>query len=384
MAQFVQSVANQQIPPPYHFPNVTAHAFLIDVDMGAVQEYCDTYFNLGDAEERGFVYRPCAAAPYALLMVVEYPMMINSNRTVLGYGETPFSERGYASQNEVFLAVPVIRHGLTLQDLLTRAALEWFLPFVVVDNSTSAFSGREILGLEKLWGEITLGQGPFPDSFSVNVGLPGWPSLEPTAMQQMLPFLSVTTGGRLPAVGKTSDVASPWTLLQSRFAIGAMQTASAFVDNLCTTSSGIIPSPMRLVTLKQFRDATDPHRAIYQALVGTRSRYYDVANLALYNEHDVTLNLEMGGSFAEAAKLFVAGTPCATGDAKPVRASVPVRGAFTFNAHLDFDEMQTLHLFPVDGDDCDNCDPERAGMLSPWLAPWWGLFNAPTRPGDKA
>ncbi|MDB5452928.1 MAG: hypothetical protein JWO33_1506, partial [Caulobacteraceae bacterium] len=33
MTEFVQSVANQQMPPPYHFPGVTAHGFMFEVPM---------------------------------------------------------------------------------------------------------------------------------------------------------------------------------------------------------------------------------------------------------------------------------------------------------------------------------------------------------------
>src|SRR5579863_1335841 len=198
MAQFVQSVANQQTPPPYHFPGVTAHAFVIDIRMEAVQAYCDRYFNLGEERERGFVYRPFAAWPYALLMVIEYPLMINTNRTELGYAEIPFADRGYCSQNEVFLAVPLFRHGATPRNLLFNAAIEWALPFIVVDNSTSAFSGREILGLEKLWGRIELGTGDYPNGFSAAVDIPGWSSLDANVMQQMRRVLTVSTGSPLP------------------------------------------------------------------------------------------------------------------------------------------------------------------------------------------
>jgi hypothetical protein len=388
MPKFVQSVANQQTPPPYHFPNVRAHGFLIDIPMDAVQTYCDTYFNLGDAKERGFVYRPVAMWPYALLMVIEYPMMINSNRGQLGYAEIPFADRGYASQNEVFLAVPVLRHGAGVANFLLDAAVEWALPFIVVDNTTSAFSGREILGLEKLWGEIDLGAGSYPRGFSVRVSIPGWTSLNSQVMQQMLPIIAVTTGTPLPSVGRASDVTSPWTTLQSPFALKAFEFVAGAFDGLCTLSSGLIPSPMNLVALKQFRDARDPHRAIYQALVGARSRYYDVSDLQLYNEQDVSITLNPSGSFAEIARIFAPAPPdprAAGAETDPVAPlGLTARGAFSFRANLDFDEMRTVHTFPVDGDDCADEAPNIAGdLLSPWLTPLWGFFK-PTAPTGSA
>jgi hypothetical protein len=386
MAQFVQSVANQQTPPPYHFPGVTAHAFVIDIRMDAVQAYCDTFFNLGDEKERAFVYRPMAAWPYALLMVIQYPMMINTNRTELGYDELPFADRGYCSQNEVFLSVPLFRHGTTAKTILTTAAVEWALPFIVVDNTTSAFSGREILGLEKLWGWIDLGSGDFPNGFSTKVSIPGWASLDPDAMQEMRQVLSVSTGSPLPGVGRKSDVTSAWTMLESPIVLKSFQAVADAFDGLVTMNNGVIPTPMRLVALKQFRDAADPHRAIYQALVGARSRYYDIANLTLYNEQDVAITLDTSGSFAEIAKIFLPSTPDpATGNTK---VGIAAHAAFGFTANLDFDEMSTLHTFPVEGDECDPVDEGGAGMLSPWLRPWWGLINAsgvdPQLPNESA
>jgi hypothetical protein len=384
MPQFVQSVANQQTPPPYHFPGVTAHAFVIDIQMGAVQAYCDKYFNLGDEKERGFVYRPLALWPYALLMVIQYPLMINTNRTELGYDEIPFANRGYCSQNEVFLSVPLVRHGVTPRDLLIKAAIEWAVPFIVVDNSTSAFSGREILGLEKLWGEIYLGSGQFPNGFSADVSVPGWTSLDPDAMQKMRRVLTISTGSPLPGVGCKSSVTSASTMFESPLVLRTFQAMADAADGLVTVSNGVIPNPMRLVALKQFRDAYDPHRAIYQALVGSRSRYYDIANLTLFNEQDVTIKLETGGSFAEIAGIFLPDglNPETDHFDKTRKAPVTARAAFSFTANLDFDEMATLHTFPVDGDEVDPVDEGGAGMLAPWLRPWWGLFNAPVEDGD--
>ncbi len=376
MLKFIQSVANQQTPPPYHFPGVKAHAFVIDIQMDAVQTYCDTYFNLGDERERGFVYRPFSAWPYALLMVIQYPMMINTNRTELGYGEIPFADRGYCSQNEVFLSVPLVRRGVTPRNLLLNAAVEWALPFIVVDNSTSAFSGREILGLEKLWGRIDLGTGIFPNGFSTTVAIPGWKSFDPNAMQQVRRVLRITTGSPLPGVGHKSDVTSPWTMLESPLVLKSLQGAADAFDSLVTTSNGAIPSPMRLVALKQFRDAANPHRAIYQALVGARSRYYDISNLTLYNEQDVAITLDTDGSFAEIARIFLPSAP--DPESTETRIAIAARAAMGFTANLDFDEMSTLHTFPVDGDECEPVDEGGAGMLSPWLKPWWGLFNLPS------
>ena len=58
MIPYAQSVASQEVPPPYYFPNVKAYAFVWEAEMNKVSEYCDTFFNLGTTKTRGFVYGP--------------------------------------------------------------------------------------------------------------------------------------------------------------------------------------------------------------------------------------------------------------------------------------------------------------------------------------
>jgi hypothetical protein len=379
MAKFVQSVANQQMPPPYTFPGATVHAFVFEAPMTAVQAYCDRYFNLGEAGDRGFIYRPLSIFPYATLMVIEYPMMVCMDTRQFAAGETPFADRGYTSQNEVFVAVPLARHGVTPANFLLDDTVEWALPFIAVDNSTSAFSGREMLGLEKLKGTITLGDGLFPDSFSAKVGLPGWPSLDPTAVQRMLPFLEIKTHPALPTFRGSPNETSVWSLLRSKFAGGVMQGLSAAVDGLDAIMAGLLPAAMEVVALKQFRDAEDPRKAVYQALVATRSRYYNITDLRFYNETDVSIVFKDGGSFGEIIRVFLD----APENASPLKAAFQdaackPRAAFRFKTDIDFDDMRTLHTFPVDDQPAPPPGPSRVdSMISPWLRPLRAFWSKP-------
>jgi hypothetical protein len=190
-------------------------------------------------------------------------------------------------------------------------------------------------------------------------------------MQTMMSFVTIETGTPLPSVGRQSAVASPWTALQSPLILKAFELAAQLFDGANTLANGLIPNPMRLVSLKQFRDAADPHRAIYQALVSARSRYYDVHQLQLYNEQDVSIVIHPQGSFSEIAQLFT----------NQIEEAIPlsVRAAFAFRANLDFDEMRTLHTFPVDDDVCVQQANQPGSMLSPSLIPLWGLIDPQPR-----
>ena len=122
MIEYVQSVASQQVPPPYYFPGVTVNAFIWDAAMTPVQDYCDRYLNLGDAEKRGFVYRPASTWPYAALLIIDYPIMVSSDRSrediPKDINGTPFPDRGFMSQKEMFVVFPLLRSGSRLETAL--------------------------------------------------------------------------------------------------------------------------------------------------------------------------------------------------------------------------------------------------------------------------
>ena len=374
MIPYVQSASSQEVPPPYEFPGVTVNAFVWDAQMAPIQAYCDRYFNLRSEAERGFVYKAAAFWPYALLLFIDYPVMISSGRDNQGLGgEVPYSDRGIVTQKEVFVALPVMRYGTTPGTLLLNSTLEWTLPFIVVQNPMSAICGREMIGLEKLLAEIRFEESTFPESFRGSVNLPGWVSLAPTAMQRMLPFLEVNTGPVLPTFRGSPTPSSPWTLLRSHAASEAIDSLVTVSDFLETASAGLIPTAMRTVALKQFRDAAEPEKALYQALVSCRSRYSSVDNFQFYNEQDVDITFHDQGSFAEILRVFLQLPDEApgTGDQHTFKP----RAAFRFNANINFDDMKTLHTFPVDRG--PGLPPTEAtdNMIAPWLAPWRGFFG---------
>jgi hypothetical protein len=379
MIPYVQSASSQEVPPPYQFPGVTVNAFVWEADLRCVQAYCDGYFNLGDVKDRGFTYTSVAAWPYALLLFIDYPVMISSNRKPQDIGGgVPYSDRGIVSQKEVFVALPMMRYGEGPHRLLTETTLEWALPFIVVENPMSAICGREMLGLEKLRADIEFSQSTFPDSFRGRVSLPGWKTLEPTAMQQMLPFLDVDTGPVTPTFRGSAKQDSLWTLLRSKTAgnvIDGLATASDAVDAL---SAGLIPTSMQTVSLKQFRDAVQPDKAIYQALIGCRSKYSGIENVRFYNENDVDITFHDEGSFTQIIQVFLDLPQSYLSQAPTGRPyTFKPKAAFRFNANIDFDNMRTLHTFPVDRGPGLPPVAASSDLIAPWLRPWKGFFERP-------
>lgn len=375
---YVQSAASQEVPPPYHFPGVTVNAFICEANIGAVQHYCDRFFNLGDVDARGFTYRPLAAWPYLLLLMIDYPVMIQASRGRQNIGdETPYADRGVVSQREVFFAVPVIRFGAMPGGLVAHSTLEWALPFIVVGNPMSAVCGREMLGLEKLRAEIEFGEGTFPRSFRGQVQLPGWGRLDPDRCQRMMEFLDLETGPVIPTFRGSARPKSLGTLFRNPLFAQAVSAFANLADLVDNASAGLVPMTMQTVSLKQFRDAAHPERALYQALISCRTKYSNISNFQLYKEHDVQLRFHAQNGFGEIIEFvrssFERGMPADM----PQRCGV--LAAYRFNADIDFDEMRTLHTFPTEPGGGAPAAQD-GDLVAPWLRPWAGFFGSGRRP----
>ncbi len=377
MIPYTQSVASQEVPPPYHFPGVTVNGFVWEAHLDKVQAYCDRFFNLGDANARGFTYAPAAVWPYAMLLFIDYPVMISTSPTPAAVLDaTPYSDRGIVSQREVFVAFPVIRRGIGGARMITDSTLEWALPFIVVNEPNSAVCGREMLGMEKLRALIQTGESSFPGSFRGQVNLPGWPSLRPTAMQQMMLFLDVDTGPTVPTFRGSPDPSSLWTLFRSRAAGDAIDALATTADFIETVSGGTFPTSMQTVSLKQFRDAQDPQKAIYQALVSCRSKYSRIQNFQFYKEDDVQIRFYKRGSFGETLRFIELPPGNPSNDPAVARDAFSPMAAFRFNANIDFDNMRTLHTFAIDRGSKLPPTPSSSDLTAPWLRPWRGLFGS--------
>lgn len=375
MPVFVQSVANQQLPPPYSFPGVKAHGFLFEIPMNKVQAYCDKFFNLGDEDDRGFVYRCMPLFPYACLMAIDYPVMRSECSEKLAYDNTPFSDRGYASQSEIFVAVPVMRYGVTPGNILVESAMEWVLPFVAVDNSTSAFSGREMLGLPKVMARLDFIEDAEDGSFRAYAKLPGWRSLAPDAVQQDLEFLSIATGPSLGSTPLSNPHTSQWQVFGNRTTREAFEGVVSAITGVDTFVLGLLPTLTQVVALKQFRDAAQPDQAVYQALVGARVRYSNVGNLKFFENRDADVRFYDYGSFREIIRTFLGGESRVPEGSDIPEVKVPVEAAFSFTADIEYDVNRAMHVYVKDGQELTRHNqPPGVTMLPPWWLPWRGFF----------
>ena len=138
-APFESTIAGTQFPPPYLFPGLKAFGFPLLADLAPLQDLCNRFLAIAPASA-GISFEPIAVAPNAavvVLQVLDYPSLTATTPPWDGFGGAP--------QQEAYFAVPVVRMqgGLPVEVGL-------FLPCIFVDNPTSAFTGREVLGMPKL------------------------------------------------------------------------------------------------------------------------------------------------------------------------------------------------------------------------------------------
>lgn len=201
--------------------------------------------------------------------------------------------------------------------------------------------------------------------------LPGWADNEPGTMQEDLTILEIETGPTLPTFRRhTPNSQSLATALASRemgWLIGRMQTMSNMVDE---ATLDMVPTEMRTIGLKQYRDAADPSRAVYQALASCRSHYSNIRNFEFYDEKDVSIKFNDLGSFRELLKLFFR----VEGDPVGKKIEVEAEAAFRFDADIDFDQMRIIRNIPIENSEGKVVTRGSEDLASPWFRPWRGFF----------
>ena len=155
---------------------------------------------------------------------------------------------GWLPDEEAAFWVPLRREGSLLP--------EYWLPYVVVDQSIAMATGREIWGFLKEMGQLRLPKGPKDDAvFSCRATL----------------FNELGGEGRLQ---KLVDVRKDGPLGPLRRPFRGRGLLGGLANELF--EFGVEGQEVAMVNLKQFRDAVDPTRACYQALVRNTCEIVDV------------------------------------------------------------------------------------------------------------
>jgi hypothetical protein len=270
-------IGEAQNPPPYVFPNVSINSFRLHADLDALTDLCDEVLNVGDVEDRGFEFRPIF--PFVDLEVLHYPKMEYAL----------FPPAGFISQNECYVRFFVMKYISFGNTFLPDGEVAVFCPLLFVDKAWSAFAGRDVLGFNKLYGSFT----PFSQEKPfTTVSTTVFTSLTSGLEARSEPVVRIESAGPGAAAIGLPAQKWPWGHID----VDLMNLAHQALGRSLVFSPGIFES----VQMKQFRDATLPFDACYQAILQSSTFIEKTGDLTPLPPVRVTLtdypSLKLAGS----------------------------------------------------------------------------------------
>jgi hypothetical protein len=249
MVAFTTRVDDPEIPPPYNFPGITIMSFRLPAALANLQALCDQLLNIGTLADRGFEYR--AFTDFVDMEIVTYPKML--------FAQAPYSNWGYASQQELYFRFFAWKFVSVSGVLIPEPVPDLCMPFMFVDNSWSMISGRNVIGFPKVMAQFSptpvLNANPFQISASALV----LKNFSPTTMLDWQPVVKIS-----PSTGPAPIPGGLWPWI----GLGG-QIADPLLNWLLQDALANVPITFSTVQLKQFRDASSPTDACYQAVVAT-------------------------------------------------------------------------------------------------------------------
>jgi hypothetical protein len=321
MVDFIVSNDPQQVPPPYEFPAMRMNAFAIDLPYDFQRDFCRKFL----AVSPDLRYLPVIPAGY--VCVVEYPRMFNPN----------YRTDGYLEQTEVFLTFPALRFTRVIGNFFIPVGIDWAFPFISVNNATSSISGREVLGFNKLLGDIDVtpgypgkpGEAPVP--VNALVRLPTFRRYTALSKQRLWPILRVRGGAALTgdaAHGETLAQRFPWSLLDQMDKRASMASIPAGVEQT--------PGRLRAINLKQFLNGEDPTQAVFQGLVGCSFTYRNIRDAVVCGP----------GSYRVFANASMLQDPITREWILPKGWQARICGSIHFTSDLRLDNVQNIYTAP--------------------------------------
>jgi hypothetical protein len=255
--------------PPLMLEGATMYSFVVPADLAALQAVCDQQLN---AVAGAGTYQPLLP-----MVAIVCANITDSFSTV-----PPDSDKGWMSERDFGVWIPVVRDG----------KIGWYLPYVFVDNVAAMLTGREVFGFFKQTATLMMPPSPgAPGVFSVDALV--IPQFSPESEAQVLRLMTLTSTTDAPApAGSWSGVKDAfedvWGKLKGM--IGDVRGLPISMwDLLKNALAELVTGDVPMVFLKQFRDATDPTKACYQAVVEAPAHLVKFHGGWFMHPHDITI-----------------------------------------------------------------------------------------------
>jgi hypothetical protein len=279
--------------PALELRGATMYSFLVGADPGALTRMVDAQLN-AVTRASGTIYKPLA--PMAAIVCADITQSFSKT--------PPDSEKGWMGERDFGVWIPVVA-GTMVDGAWKPGRISWYLPYVFVDNVAAMVTGREVFGFFKQTAALAMPPSPSsPGMFAIDALV--IPTFSPRSQAQTLRLMTLTsresTAAPTGAWNRFEEAfAAIWDLVKRRFidpasgpasgpaggpASGPAITAWDLAKNLVTDlATGDVP----MVFLKQFRDAGEPTKACYQAVIEAPSHLEKFHGGGLTYPHDVSI-----------------------------------------------------------------------------------------------
>lgn len=276
--------ATQEIAGPYEFLNATVRVLPLLADRQRLQAFCESWFNQPLAGQ-GIFLEPWGE--HVFLVATSYEEMCS-----------PANNVGWWAEREVNFLIPVKEYAVGAGGERRLRGVALVPAFAYTDSSMAAITRSEVSGVPT---EQAVLESP-PDKWMGGAG-PSEQTLQPLLRVKTLVLPALGEGqkarervlleiheGEPPGVSDEQQrlVATSWgerlRRLVDQCNLGLesdpRRVAQGVDDGLLLSLEPLARrTPLKLLTLKQFRDVENPNEACYQALVETHQSLQDVYDL---------------------------------------------------------------------------------------------------------
>ena len=238
-----------ELPPPYRFKKLTIRSFPLKADPIRLQQAVDR-LNIAPPE----VCEVRAITDMVFMQLAQYP-----------YLESEPDPEGYFTENELGFAIPVAV-GKRVDGVFVPRSVAYYFAMFFVDNDFAIATGREVFGYPKVASQLKFGKAGDPLLLQVHtLALPKRGSGEKARRVNLVEVHETRHRSGLDAVlGEVKGLLSDMNELVFGPAGLVDQGGMRLVQGLLKTFG---QSEIGIISLKQFRDAADPTKACYQAIV---------------------------------------------------------------------------------------------------------------------
>ena len=325
------SASTLQFKPPFSFKDMTVSVFPLRANLSRLQAFCDQYLNQNSEEIRFQVY-----LPYVFLQILDYGKM-----------SIEAANMGWVSQSEVAFCVPL--RWMIKKDGNWQF-YDWAVncPFIYVDNELSMSTGREVYGWPKVLARMDPSinewfRDPHAAQRVFDIQIADVVSSPKSAENKYSPFLSVhrqTAPNFLDTPPNLRGLFDPITSLpnmglnMAKMALDSLQTFSGIaLDSIGEGKAGpMLFNPqvfdrllssatfanwsnpatwdvntkdllwamyprmyMNTVNLKQFKDASAPQVACYQAITNSKMQFNSINGMGPLGQQNLAFGKIDGG-----------------------------------------------------------------------------------------